>query len=75
MCTVWLGITDQMQEENWVLLSTNQNVTFFNWDTNPNQPDGTPTSEQDCGAFTYGTGKWSDYPCFEWYFTFVCQYR
>merc|ERR1711862_293235 len=33
----WIGIHDRIEEDAWVYLSTNQTVSFTNWDEN--QPD------------------------------------
>jgi hypothetical protein len=75
---VWIGLMDEASEGSWVLPSTYQNATFFNWGNwGSAEPNGNLSlkSDEDCTALYHGGGgKWADYPC-SWAWSFVCQYR
>ena len=61
----WIGIHDRIEEEAWVYLSTNQTISFTNWQGN--QPDNHNDGE-DCVEFGGWMNAekeklWNDLPC------------
>ena len=55
----WLGISDRHVEGNWVFESSDENVTFTNWETD--EPNNYKENEH-C-AFLRGDGTWNDFTC------------
>nr|XP_045595897.1 uncharacterized protein LOC123756697 isoform X1 [Procambarus clarkii] len=58
---MWLGITDQHSEGNWRYISTNTNVSYFNWAQG--QPNG--RTMENCAVIKGETfkGRWVDQSC------------
>ena len=70
----WIGIHDRIEEDAWVYLSTNQTVSFTNWQSN--QPDNHNDNEH-CAMFGGCCNDevmklWNDLPC-ENKQKFVCE--
>ena len=61
----WIGIHDRNEENTWVYLSTNESISFANWQKN--RPDNHGNNE-DCAEFggSFSAEKerlWNDLPC------------
>ena len=57
---IWLDITDQATEGQWVSQASGQISTYTNWFYG--EPNGT-TNENCASLMTLWSGKWNDLPC------------
>ena len=59
MGNVWLGISDEISEGNWLELSSSQQILYTNWIAG--QPDG-GTSQNHAFLDINNAGQWRDNP-------------
>lgn len=68
----YVGISDMLAENDWVLASSITPVNFTDW--NPGEPDESQHNySQDCVAILASNGgHWIDHQCFEKHL-YICQ--
>ena len=67
---VWIGIHDQINEGNFVYVSSNATIVYENW--NSGEPNSYMGREEDCVIMGPKPRKWYDAPC-EDEQSFVCE--
>ena len=66
----WIGIHDQINEGNFVYLSSNATIVYENW--SPGDIHNYNGKEEDCVTMGPDPGKWYDAPCYS-KLPFVCE--
>ena len=69
---IWFGLSDELQEGNWRWSSTESDTTYYEWDTNAQQPDNGPNEHYGCLAVP--AMKWHDCMDNVPYSPFICEY-
>uniref|UniRef100_A0A8W8I828 C-type lectin domain-containing protein n=1 Tax=Magallana gigas TaxID=29159 RepID=A0A8W8I828_MAGGI len=58
---LWIGLTDLVDEGQYVYSSSGLKPFYSNWEKS--QPDGGVEDNEDCAALHTPQRKWHDYPC------------
>ncbi|XP_052702222.1 perlucin-like protein [Crassostrea angulata] len=67
---LWIGLTDLVEEGQYVYSSSGLKPSYSNWEKS--QPDGGVEESEDCAALHTTQRKWHDYPCSDNH-SYVCK--